>query len=80
MGEEPLIYSQILFLDIKDVYSFGWDGVMIESCAVLTAIPKHSNFTIANENRLAGRMMMTREGDRLDFFKMYISMKKWAQS
>lgn len=53
------------FLDIKDVSSFGWDGVMIENPDVLTAIQRHSDFTIASENRLAGRMMMTREGDRL---------------
>ncbi|PWW26471.1 uncharacterized protein YrrD [Cytobacillus oceanisediminis] len=52
-------------IGIKDVTSFGWDGVMIEDSSVLRAIPKIEEYTFESHNRLTGKMMMSREGERL---------------
>lgn len=52
-------------IGIKDVTSFGWDGVMIEDSSVLRAIPKMDEYTFESHNRLTGKMLMSREGERL---------------
>ncbi|MCM3179841.1 PRC-barrel domain-containing protein [Cytobacillus horneckiae] len=58
-------FKKTYFLDINDVSSFGWDGVMIPKGSIMHPLTKDQTFTVAGENRLAGKMMMTREGDRL---------------
>ncbi|MBP2240526.1 uncharacterized protein YrrD [Cytobacillus eiseniae] len=52
-------------IDVRDVYSFGWDGVMIEDPSVLKPIKKSSEYTFQSQNRLTGKMLMTKEGERL---------------
>ncbi|MBT2688026.1 PRC-barrel domain-containing protein [Bacillus sp. ISL-47] len=59
------LLKKTYLIGIEDVASFGWDGVMIEDSSVLTAIPKIDEYTFESHNRLTGKMMMSREGERL---------------
>ncbi|KAB2338660.1 photosystem reaction center subunit H [Cytobacillus depressus] len=59
------ILKRSLLLKVKDVSSFGWDGVMVESHEVLEPIKKINEYTFESQNPLTGKMMMTREGERL---------------
>jgi len=52
-------------LDIKDVSSFGWNGVMIEDQDLLKVIKNSEEYTFESDNRIAGKVMMTREGEKL---------------
>lgn len=56
-------------VDIKDVSSFGWNGVMIENQDLLTAIKNPEEYTFESANRIAGKVMMTREGQKLGFLE-----------
>ncbi|MEH7343832.1 PRC-barrel domain-containing protein [Bacillus sp. JJ1532] len=58
-------FKKSLLLEVKNVSSFGWDGVMVESEQVLEPIKKLDEYTFDSQNRLIGKMMMTREGERL---------------
>lgn len=59
------LFKRTFLLEVKDVSSFGWDGVMIESEEVLEPIKKTDEYTFESQNSLTGKMMMTREGERL---------------
>lgn len=59
------LFKKTYLIEIGDVSSFGWDGVMIQDVSVLTAIPKTNEYTFESHNRLTGKMIMTREGERL---------------
>lgn len=52
-------------VDIDDVASFGWDGIMVEDTSVLKPLHKGNEYTFAGHNGLTGRMMLTKEGERL---------------
>lgn len=54
-----------LLLEVSDVSSFGWDGVMIETATTLEPFKHLNEYTFDSQNRLTGKMMMTREGERL---------------
>lgn len=56
-------------LDINDVSSFGWDGVMVHEQSVLQPLKNRSDYTFENENKLAGKVMMSREGEKLGFLE-----------
>ncbi|MEH7124020.1 PRC-barrel domain-containing protein [Bacillus sp. JJ1773] len=58
-------FKKSLLLEVKNVSSFGWDGVMVETEQVLEPIKKMDEYTFDSQNRLIGKMMMTREGERL---------------
>lgn len=61
------LFKKTFIIDVKDVSSFGWDGVMIEDQSVLKQLEKSTadNYTFVSGNRLTGRMLMTKEGQRL---------------
>lgn len=61
------LFKKTFLISVKDVSAFGWDGVMIEDQSVLKQIERSraDDFTVVSENRLAGRMLMTQEGQRL---------------
>ncbi|KAF0819304.1 MULTISPECIES: PRC-barrel domain-containing protein [unclassified Cytobacillus] len=59
------LLKKTYIINIEDVTSFGWDGVMIEDSSVLQALPKHDDYTCETHNRLTGKMIMSREGERL---------------
>lgn len=63
------ILKKTFTLDIKDVSSFGWNGVMIENRGLLTAIKNPEDYTFESVNRIAGKVMMTREGQKLGFLE-----------
>lgn len=52
-------------LNVQDVSSFGWDGVMIEDQSILLPIKKSNEFTFEGRNGLTGKTIMTSEGERL---------------
>ncbi|MDQ0269560.1 PRC-barrel domain-containing protein [Cytobacillus purgationiresistens] len=58
-------FKKTYLLDIKEVSSFGWDGVMVIDRMTLIPLHKHKEYTFAGDNRLLGKMIMTKEGDRL---------------
>ncbi|WNS74401.1 PRC-barrel domain-containing protein [Bacillus sp. DTU_2020_1000418_1_SI_GHA_SEK_038] len=59
------LLKKSLLLEVKNVSSFGWDGVMVETQQVLEPIKNMDEYTFDSHNRLTGKMMMTREGERL---------------
>ncbi|MBS4191404.1 PRC-barrel domain-containing protein [Bacillus sp. FJAT-49705] len=59
------LLKKTFLLDVKDVASFGWDGVMVEDQTVLQPIKKTEDYTFESQNRLTGKIIMTREGERL---------------
>ncbi|MBY0123894.1 PRC-barrel domain-containing protein [Bacillus sp. S/N-304-OC-R1] len=59
------LFKKTFLLEVKEVSSFGWDGVMVESEDVLQPIKKTAQYTFETQNPLTGKMMMTREGERL---------------
>ncbi|WP_338024081.1 PRC-barrel domain-containing protein [Bacillus mesophilum] len=59
------LLKKTFLIDINDVSSFGWDGVMIPSPAVMKPIQKGGEYTCESHNRLTGKMLMTKEGEKL---------------
>ncbi|MBU8879498.1 PRC-barrel domain-containing protein [Bacillus sp. FJAT-29790] len=59
------LLKKTFLINVKDVSSFGWDGVMVEDQSVLEPIKKSKEYTFESQNRLTGKMLMTREGVRL---------------
>lgn len=67
--KKGVILKKTLFLDVKNVSSFGFDGVMIEDREVLESLQIPNGYTIENRDRLLGRMIMTAEGEKLGFLE-----------
>ncbi|MFE8696821.1 PRC-barrel domain-containing protein [Cytobacillus sp. FJAT-53684] len=59
------LLKKTFHIDVQDVASFGWDGVMVEDQSVLKPLKKSNEYTFEGPNRLTGRTMMSREGERL---------------
>ena len=57
--------KKTFLIDINDVSSFGWDGVMVHDQSALQPLKDKSDYTFESENSLAGKVMMTREGEKL---------------
>ncbi|MFB6468037.1 PRC-barrel domain-containing protein [Cytobacillus sp. Hz8] len=53
------------FIDIQNVASFGWDGIMVEDETVLKPLKKPEPYTFESRQRLTGKMLMTSQGERL---------------
>jgi uncharacterized protein YrrD len=52
-------------LSVADVLSYGENGVMVDGEDSLQLLKTKPQFTIEHEKRLAGRMLITREGQEL---------------
>ncbi|MCQ6273581.1 PRC-barrel domain-containing protein [Bacillus sp. V3B] len=64
--KKGVFFKKTYVINVKNVSSFGFDGVMIEDREVLKPLTEHKEFTFENRrDRLFGRMMMTNEGERL---------------
>lgn len=61
--------KKTFFININDVSSFGWDGVMIHDQNALQPVKDKSDYTVESENKLAGKIMMSREGEKLGFLE-----------
>jgi uncharacterized protein YrrD len=58
------LFPKRYMVDIKDVSSFGADGVMIEDDQAL-ALPNNPEYTLEHQKRLQGKIVMTSEGEKL---------------
>jgi uncharacterized protein YrrD len=63
--KKGVIFKKNFIINVENVSSFGFDGVMVEHRDVLEPIDIQNDFTFENYHRLAGRMMMTAEGEKL---------------
>lgn len=52
-------------LEVKDVKSFGWDGIMVQDQSFMKPIKKPDEYTFESQNSLTGKSIMTSEGQRL---------------
>lgn len=59
------IFKKSQTIDIQDVSSFGWDGVMIDNDQVIKALTKPPEFTLQHHQQLQGKIVMTTEGEKL---------------
>jgi uncharacterized protein YrrD len=59
------IFKKSQTIDIEDVSSFGWDGVMIDNDQVLKALTNTPEYTLQHHQQLQGKVVMTTEGERL---------------
>jgi uncharacterized protein YrrD len=59
------IFKKSQTIDIEDVSSFGWDGVMIDNDHVLKALTNTPEYTLQHHQQLQGKVVMTTEGERL---------------
>lgn len=59
------LLKKTFHLNVQDVSSFGWDGVMIVDQSIMTPVKKPHEFTFEGRNRLTGKTIMTSEGERL---------------
>ncbi|WP_442595137.1 PRC-barrel domain-containing protein [Neobacillus sp. D3-1R] len=59
------LFKKSLLIDIQDVTSFGWDGVMIEDEDKLETLPNTPEFTLDHQHSLQGKIVMTSEGQKL---------------
>jgi uncharacterized protein YrrD len=59
------IFKKSQTIDIEDVSSFGWDGVMIDNDQVLKALTNTPEYTLQHHQQLQGKVVMTTEGEKL---------------
>jgi uncharacterized protein YrrD len=59
------IFKKSQTIDIEDVSSFGWDGVMIDNDQVIKALTNNPEYTLQHHQQLQGKVVMTTEGERL---------------
>ncbi|UII54982.1 PRC-barrel domain-containing protein [Cytobacillus spongiae] len=59
------LLKKTYFIDIHDVSSFGWNGVMLKDPKALKRIKRVEDYTFDGHNRLNRRMMLTSSGDQL---------------
>jgi uncharacterized protein YrrD len=57
------IFKKSQTIDIKDVSSFGWDGVMIDNEKAIKALTPE--YTLHHQQQLQGKIVMTTEGEKL---------------
>lgn len=60
-----VFFKKTKMINVRNISSFGSDGVMIEDCNLLEPLEESVEYTIQNQHRLLGRVIMTKEGERL---------------
>lgn len=63
--KKGVFFKQTYFLDIQDVASFGWDGVMIEEDNHLERLKTNSEYTLNHQHSLSGKMLLSKSGESL---------------
>ncbi|MEW9049520.1 MAG: PRC-barrel domain-containing protein [Neobacillus sp.] len=63
--KKGVFFKQTYFLDIHDVSSFGWDGVMIEDHDHLAKCKTAPEYTLAHQHSLNGKMILSKSGESL---------------
>jgi uncharacterized protein YrrD len=59
------LFKKSHMIDVQNVSSFGWDGVMIEDSQSLEPLHNHPEYTLHHHHRLQGKTVMTSEGEKL---------------
>jgi uncharacterized protein YrrD len=67
--KKGVFFKQSYFLDIQNVASFGWDGVMIEDADELEKLKESPEYTLTHQHSLDGMMMLTKSGESLGMLK-----------
>jgi uncharacterized protein YrrD len=65
MVKKGVFFKQTYFLDIQDVSSFGWDGVMIEEDHHLVRRKTNPEYTLNHQHSLSGKMLLSKSGESL---------------
>lgn len=60
-----VFFSKAKMISMQNVSSFGNDGVMIETRELLESIQDKVINTFENQDRLSGKVIMTKEGEHL---------------
>jgi len=63
--KKGVFFKQTYFLDIQDVASFGWDGVMIEEDNHLERFKTNPEYTLNHQHSLSGKMLLSKSGESL---------------
>lgn len=63
--KKGVFFKQTYFLDIQDVASFGWDGVMIEEDNQLEKLKTNPEYTLNHQHSLSGKMLLSKSGESL---------------
>lgn len=67
--KKGVFFKQTFFLDIQNVASFGWDGVMVESIGFLEKLKVDPEFTLNHQHPLNGMLMLSKSGESLGLLK-----------
>lgn len=59
------LLKKTFLIDIRDVSSFGWDGIMVESSSLLQPLKKPLEYTFESNFPLTGKMLLSSEGEKL---------------
>lgn len=59
------LFKKSHLLDIQNVASFGWDGVMVEDEQKLDVLQMTPDYTLDHKHSLQGKVVMTSEGQKL---------------
>jgi uncharacterized protein YrrD len=65
MVKKGVFFKQTYFLDIHNVSSFGWDGVMIEDHAYLEKLKTTPEYTLTHQQPLNGKLLLSKSGESL---------------
>lgn len=59
------IFKKNYLIPIKDVASFGWDGIMIDDAPLLSMQNKQADYTVEGQQKLLGKPILSSEGEKL---------------
>jgi len=59
------LFKQTVFLDIKNISSYGHDGIMIENKSLLEKPTAISEYTLTHQHPLNGKVLLTKSGETL---------------
>lgn len=69
MIKKGVFFKQTYFLDIHEISSFGWDGVMIEDHGSLEKLKTSPEYTLTHQHSLNGKMLLSKSGESLGLLK-----------
>ncbi|WP_040207866.1 PRC-barrel domain-containing protein [Neobacillus jeddahensis] len=67
--KKGFFFKQTLFLDIQNVATFGWDGVMVEDTECLEKLKVNPDYTLTHQHSLDGMLMLSKSGQSLGLLK-----------
>jgi uncharacterized protein YrrD len=67
--KKGVFLKQTLFLDIEDVTSFGYDGVMIDDISCLEKRKTIPDYTLSHKHSIEGMPLLSKSGESLGMLK-----------